>query len=147
MLSRALRPVILRRTKAMVATELPPRIEQTLEVELEPKQRAYYDQLREQYVASVFARVEREGMAKARMHVLEALLRLRQAACHPALVDPAKGGLPSAKLDAVVPALQEIASEGHKTLVFSQFTSFLALLRPRLDALGCLLYTSDAADE
>jgi len=87
-------------------------------------------------VASVFARVEREGMAKARMHVLEALLRLRQAACHPALVDPAKGGLPSAKLDAVVPALQEIASEGHKTLVFSQFTSFLALLRPRLDALG-----------
>lgn len=135
-LSRALRPVILRRTKAMVATELPPRTEQTLEVELEPKQRAYYDQLREQYVTSVFARVEREGMAKARMHILEALLRLRQAACHPALVDPARGTLPSAKLDAVVPALQEIASEGHKTLVFSQFTSFLALLRPRLDALG-----------
>jgi SNF2 family DNA or RNA helicase len=135
-LSRALRPVILRRTKAMVATELPPRTEQTLEVELEPRQRAYYDQLREQYVTSVFARVEREGMAKARMHILEALLRLRQAACHPALVDPARGTLPSAKLDAVVPALQEIASEGHKTLVFSQFTSFLALLRPRLDALG-----------
>jgi superfamily II DNA or RNA helicase len=133
-LARALRPVILRRTKAMVAPELPSRIEQTLEVELEPKQRAYYETLRRQYLQSVMAEVDKSGIGKARLHILEALLRLRQAACHPALVESGKFGLPSAKLDAVVPAIQEVVSEGHKILVFSQFTSFLSLLRERLDA-------------
>jgi len=135
-LSRALRPVILRRTKAMVAPELPARIEQTLEVELEPKQRAFYDKLRRQFQASVRDRVERDGMQKARMHILEALLRLRQAACHPALADKSRGVWPSAKLDALLPALQEVAAEGQKALVFSQFTSFLALVKERLDAAG-----------
>jgi SNF2 family DNA or RNA helicase len=101
LLSRALRPVVLRRTKAMVAKELPARIEQTIEVELEPKQRAFYEQLRSQYASSLLDRVERDGVGKSRMHILEALLRLRQAACHPALVDPTKASLPSAKLDAV----------------------------------------------
>jgi superfamily II DNA or RNA helicase len=133
-LARALRPVILRRTKGMVAPELPARIEQTLEVELEPKQRAFYEVIRKQFASRVLAEVDKHGIAKSRMHILEALLRLRQAACHPALVDPERDGLPSAKLDAIVPALQEVASEGHKILVFSQFTSFLALLRTRLDA-------------
>ena len=78
-------------------------------------------------------RVDRVGVGKARMHILEALLRLRQAACHPALADPRKHGAPSAKLDALIPALEEVVAEGHKALVFSQFTSFLALLRERLD--------------
>ena len=136
LLSRALRPVMLRRTKAMVATELPARMEQTLEVILEPKQRAFYEHLREQYRASLLERVGRDGVQKSRMHILEALLRLRQAACHPALADPTKKGLPSAKLDALIPTLIEVASEGHKSIVFSQFTSFLALVRERLDAEG-----------
>jgi SNF2 family DNA or RNA helicase len=70
------------------------------------------------------------------MHVLEALLRLRQAACHPGLVDPKRADGPSAKLDTLVPRLVEIVEEGHKALVFSQFTSFLALLRPRLEEAG-----------
>jgi len=135
-LSRALRPVILRRTKAMVAPELPARIEQTLEVELEPKQRAFYDKLRRQFQTSVRDRVERVGLQKSRMHILEALLRLRQAACHPALADKSRGTWPSAKLDALLPALQEVAADGQKALVFSQFTSFLALVKERLDAAG-----------
>ena len=70
------------------------------------------------------------------MQILEALLRLRQAACHPVLADPRRAGLPSAKLDALIPALQEVTAEGHKALVFSQFTSFLALVKDRLDAVG-----------
>jgi SNF2 family DNA or RNA helicase len=61
---------------------------------------------------------------------------MRQAACHPGLVDPARAEGPSAKLDALMPRLAEIVEEGHKALVFSQFTSFLALLRPRLDEAG-----------
>ncbi len=70
------------------------------------------------------------------MHILEALLRLRQAACHPALADPRRIAAPSAKLDALIPALDEVIAQGHKALVFSQFTSFLSLVRKRLDAAG-----------
>ena len=76
------------------------------------------------------------GIAKVRMHVLEALLRLRQAACHAGLVDPRMIDAPSAKLDTLFPRLEEITEQGHKALVFSQFTSFLALARARLDAAG-----------
>ena len=73
---------------------------------------------------------------RSKIQVLEALLRLRQAACHPALVDPARGGDSSAKLDLLVPRIIEATEEGHKVLVFSQFTSFLALLRAQLNERG-----------
>ena len=135
-LAKALRPLILRRTKSQVATELPARVEQTLHVDLEAPQRKFYDDLLESYRRSVLDRVDRLGIEKARMHILEALLRLRQAACHPALADPRKTNAPSAKLDALIPALEEVVAEGHKALVFSQFTSLLALVRERLDASG-----------
>lgn len=135
-LSRALRPLLLRRTKEQVARELPPRIEQTLYVELEPRQRRFYDALLHETRRTVFDEVDRVGIGRARMHILEALLRLRQAACHPVLADPTRADLPSAKLDALVPALGEVVAEGHKVVVFSQFTSFLALVRERLDAAG-----------
>src|SRR5262249_9756543 len=62
--------------------------------------------------------------------------RLRQAACHPVLADPRKTSAPSAKLDALIPTLEEVVSEGHKALVFSQFTSLLDLVRERLDDAG-----------
>lgn len=136
LLARALRPVILRRTKEHVAPELPARIEQTLEVELEPKQRKFYEGIRKLVQAKVMDRVASQGIQKSQLHILEALLRLRQAACHPALVDSTKSALPSAKLDALIPALTSIAAEGHKSLVFSQFTELLALVRERLDASG-----------
>ena len=67
------------------------------------------------------------------MHVLEALLRLRQAACHPGLIDPSRKAETSAKLEQLMPMLEEIADAGHKALVFSQFTQFLGILRNRLD--------------
>jgi superfamily II DNA or RNA helicase len=135
-LARALRPVILRRTKSQVAADLPARIEQTLTVDLEGAQRKFYDDLLEAYRRSVLERVDTVGLGKAKMHILEALLRLRQAACHPVLADSARHAAPSAKLDALIPALDELVAEGHKALVFSQFTAFLALLRERLDAAG-----------
>jgi superfamily II DNA or RNA helicase len=136
LVARAVRPFILRRTKAQVAPELPERSEQTIHCELEAAQRKHYDELRTHYRRTLFAYVDRHGMAKSRLQVLEALLRLRQAACHPGLVDPKRAGDPSAKFDVLLPQLQEVAEEGHKALVFSQFTSLLALLRPHLDDLG-----------
>jgi superfamily II DNA or RNA helicase len=134
LLARALRPVVLRRTKEQVARDLPARSEQTLGVDLEPAQRTFYDGLLQSYRQSVLERVDSVGVNAARMHILEALLRLRQAACHPGLVEPELLHAPSAKLDALLPQLEEIAAQGHKALVFSQFTSFLALARERLEA-------------
>jgi superfamily II DNA or RNA helicase len=133
-LARLLRPFVLRRTKEAVATDLPPRTEQVLRCPLEPTQRRLYDELREHYRAALLPRVERDGMKKAAMHVLEALLRLRQAACHPGLLDPARAGELGAKFEALLPRLAEIREEGHKAVVFSQFTTLLALLRKQLDA-------------
>jgi superfamily II DNA or RNA helicase len=142
-LAQALRPFILRRTKEQVIRDLPAKTEQTLLCEMESEQRSLYDELRAHYRETLLARVERDGLARSRMHVLEALLRLRQAACHPGLVDRKRKGTPSAKIDALLPALLEVVSEGHKALVFSQFTSFLALVRERLDAAGIVYETLD----
>lgn len=133
-LAQSLRPFILRRTKRQVLTELPERTEQTLFCEMEPGQQALYDQLKTHYRAELLSQVESQGMAKSKIHVLEALLRLRQTACHPALVDPKHAKVGSAKLDMLVDQLTELVAEGHKALVFSQFTSLLALVRDRLDA-------------
>jgi SNF2 family DNA or RNA helicase len=133
LLARALRPFILRRTKAQVAPELPPRTEQTVHCELEPLQRRLYDELRDHYRRSLLGRIERDGIARSAIVILEALLRLRQAACHPGLIDPRRTAEPAGKLDVLLPRLREVRAEGHKALVFSQFTSFLAIVRDRLD--------------
>jgi len=133
-LARGVRPFILRRTKAQVAPELPPRSELTIRCELQGTQRELYDELRDHYRAALLGRIQRDGMQKSKMQILEALLRLRQAACHPGLVDRRRSNGPSAKFDALLPQIAEVWDEGHKCLVFSQFTSLLALLRERLDA-------------
>jgi superfamily II DNA or RNA helicase len=136
MLAKALRPFILRRTKGEVARDLPPRTEETIHCELDTRQRKAYDQLKLYYQQSLLKRVSEQGLAKSKILVLEALLRLRQAACHTGLLDPSQTGEGSAKLDLLMDRLAELAEEGHKALVFSQFTSFLAIVRDRLKAAG-----------
>lgn len=133
LLAHALRPFILRRTKQQVARELPEKTEQTVHCEMKPEQRALYNELREHYRRALLKRIEAEGLAKSKIQVLEALLRLRQAACHPGLLDPKRRGEPSAKLESLLAQLSEVIDEGHKALVFSQFTSLLAIVRDRLD--------------
>jgi len=136
LLAHALRPFILRRTKQQVARELPEKTEQTIFCELDPPQRKQYNELRAHYRETLLGRVQAQGLARSKMHVLEALLRLRQAACHPGLLDAALLDQPSAKLDTLLAQLAEILEEGHKALVFSQFTSLLAIVRARLDEQG-----------
>jgi superfamily II DNA or RNA helicase len=133
MLSKALRPFLMRRTKEQVARELPAKTEQTIYCELEPEQRRLYDELRQHYRDALLGRIDTIGIEKSRLQILEALLRLRQAACHPGLIDKQRTGQPSAKLDSLIPQVAELVEEGHKALVFSQFTSFLDILRIRLD--------------
>ncbi len=178
-LARGLRPFFLRRTKEQVAPELPPRTEETLFCELEGEQRRIYQELRGHYQNVLLKKIEREGLAKSKFQILEALLRLRQAACHTGLLPGRNGAVrnrtgsaagerhvsadgaesvpratrgekgaagfrsvqeqtaeSSAKFDLLLPRLAELGAEGRKALVFSQFTSLLALLRERLDADG-----------
>jgi superfamily II DNA or RNA helicase len=130
--ARGLKPFLLRRTKAQVATELPARTEQTLTCVLTPRERGFYDALRRHYRSSLLAHVSKMGMAQSGLQILEALLRLRQAACHPGLVSPARQSDPSSKIELLLENLQAVINEGHKALVFSQFTSLLSLVRPVL---------------
>ncbi|MEM8930187.1 MAG: DEAD/DEAH box helicase [Acidobacteriota bacterium] len=135
-LARALRPLILRRTKEQVLPDLPAKTEQTIACDLGDDQRRDYDALRDHYRAAIGDRVERLGLGRSKLQVLEALLRLRQAACHPGLIDPRREAESSAKLEVLLDRLSELAEEGHKALVFSQFTRFLGIVRRRLDTLG-----------
>ncbi len=132
MVARGLKPFLLRRTKAQVATELPARTEQTLTCVLTPRERGFYDALRRHYRSTLLSHVSKVGLAQSGLQILEALLRLRQAACHPGLVSPARQSDPSSKLDLLLENLRAVVDEGHKALVFSQFTSLLALVRPML---------------
>lgn len=136
LLAHALRPFLLRRTKEQVLSELPEKTEQTLYCEMEPKQRKLYDELRDFYRSSLNQRVAELGLAKAKIHVLEALLRLRQAACHPGLIDAKRSAEASAKLELLLEQIEEVVAEGHKALVFSQFTSLLAIVRQQLEKHG-----------
>ncbi|MEM1206435.1 MAG: DEAD/DEAH box helicase, partial [Acidobacteriota bacterium] len=136
MVSQGLRPFILRRTKAEVLPDLPPKTEQTLHCTLHPEQRELYDQLRRHYQASLLEQVESQGMSGSSFQVLEALLRLRQVACHPGLVKEEWGDAGSIKLDALFSHVSEVLEEGHKVVVFSQFTKLLAYVRRELDGRG-----------
>jgi hypothetical protein len=133
LLARALRPFILRRTKEQVAPELPSKTEQTVFCEMDSGQRRLYDELRRHYRSALLKRIDDAGLAKSKIQVLEALLRLRQAACHPGLIDPGRRGESSAKLEALMEELRVVLDEGHKALVFSQFTSLLRIVRDRLE--------------
>jgi SNF2 family DNA or RNA helicase len=135
-LNRALRPFILRRTKEQVARELPEKTEQTIYCDLEPREKRRYEELRDYYRARLLRNGAGASLSKLKFQALEALLRLRQAACHPGLIDKSKTAEPSAKLDTLIAQLEQVLDEGHKALVFSQFTSLLAIVRQRLDGAG-----------
>ena len=133
LLAKAIRPYVLRRTKTQVLRELPEKMEQTLYCELSPKERKHYDELKTYYRQQLGEKMRQVGLQRSKIHVLEALLRLRQAACHPGLLDRGKSSQSSAKLETLLEQLAEVMAEGHKALVFSQFTSFLAIIRQQLD--------------
>ncbi|MGI4789301.1 MAG: SNF2-related protein [Janthinobacterium lividum] len=132
-LRKLVHPFILRRTKDQVATDLPPRTEEILYVELEPGQKKLYDKTRDFYRDQILGVVEKEGLNDVRMKILEGLLRLRQIANHPKLVEPASRAA-SGKFERLLEILETLRAEGHKALVFSQFVQMLTLVREALDA-------------
>ena len=135
-LRSAMAPFILRRTKKQVLSELPEKTEQTLHCELDKKERKVYNELRDYYRDLLQKKIDSQGLKRSKIHVLEALLRLRQAACHRGLIDPKLADQSSAKLETLIEQLGEILDEGHKVLVFSQFTTLLAIVKKHLDDRG-----------
>ncbi len=133
-LRRRIRPLVLRRTKELVAPELPPKQEQELHIELAPAHRALYDTVLQRERQKVLGLLE--DLDRNRFIVFRSLTLLRMLSLAPVLVDPDDAGVPSSKLDELLLQLGEIVAEGHRTVVFSQFTSFLALVGTRLDAAG-----------
>jgi SNF2 family DNA or RNA helicase len=141
-LARRLRPFMLRRVKREVTPELPPRLEQVAWCELAPDQRALYQQVLEASRREVLEAVGAQGVARSRLVVLNALLRLRQICCDARLLKLAPEGEAAApapppasgKLELFSELLDEVLDGGHRVLVFSQFVSMLTLLREKLDA-------------
>ena len=126
LLRRLLSPFLLRRTKDEVLNELPEKTEITLRVELSPEEQALYDNLRQQAIANI------EDGARSPLQALAEITRLRQAACNPRLID-SKLPIKSSKMQAFLDLVDDLLQSGHRALVFSQFTSHLALIREALD--------------
>jgi SNF2 family DNA or RNA helicase len=131
-LQTLIRPVLLRRTKAEVAPELPPRTEVVERCELDEREREIYDGVRAAARADVVKQLEGGGSPLA---ALAALMRLRQAACHPGLLPDVEADS-SSKVDRLAELLDRAAAGGHKSLVFSQWTSLLDRIEPALAAIG-----------
>ncbi len=137
-LARRLRPFILRRTKAEVATDLPPKTEIAQHVELATDQRDLYETIRLSMHEKVRDEIARVGLARSRIVILDALLKLRQACCDPRLVKlkSAAKVTGSGKLDTLMGMLPEMIESGRRILVFSQFTSMLDLIKRSLAPIG-----------
>ncbi|WP_338845258.1 DEAD/DEAH box helicase [Massilia sp. W12] len=148
-LSRRIRPFMLRRTKDKVAKELPPKTEMVRTVELTGGQRDLYETVRLAMDKKVRDEISKKGMARSQIVILEALLKLRQVCCDPRLVQAvSRGPMVSAKLVELMEMIEELLEEGRKILVFSQFTSMLQLIQNELQAraIDYALLTGDTKD-
>jgi SNF2 family DNA or RNA helicase len=133
LLRRRVRPLMLRRTKELVAPELPEKQQQVLTVGLSPEHRRLYDVTLQRERQKLLDLVKDDS---GRFILYRSLTLLRMLALDPALIDPVHDRVGSAKLDALVEQLDDVLAEGHQALVFSQFTSFLDRARSRLEAAG-----------
>jgi len=131
---RRIRPFLLRRTKELVADDLPTKQEQVVAVELGSHHRRVYDAHLARERQRILGLLD--DFDRNRVAILAALTTLRQLALDPALVDAEHEGIGSAKVDYLVDQLPEITAEGHRALVFSQFTRYLARVRDRLATAG-----------
>jgi non-specific serine/threonine protein kinase len=131
-LRRMIHPFLLRRTKELVAAELPPKVESTVLCDMEEAQRSAYHHWREYYRQAIMRSVETVGLRRSTVKVLEGLTKLRLVCCHPQLADEQYHGS-SGKYNAFQEMLDDILAEGHKVLVFSQFVKMLTILRRHLD--------------
>ncbi len=127
-------PFMLRRTKALIAHELPPKVETVMRIELSGKQADLYETIRLGMEKTVREALDAKGMAQSQITILDALLKLRQVCCDPHLLklEAARKVKTSAKLEQLMTMLPEMLGEGRRILLFSQFTSMLTLIEAEL---------------
>ncbi len=130
---KGLMPFILRRTKSEVLTELPEKVESILYCEFEKKQEKIYNDIKTFYQKSLTQKESDNNLNKSKIQILEALLRMRQAACHPGLINSEYLNLDSSKIITLMENLESLIERGEKVLVFSQFTSFLSIIKNQLE--------------
>lgn len=137
-LKKRISPFILRRIKKDVLPELPPKIIQTLFSDLSPIQQKLYQEILDETRESILYRIKKDGLKKSKIHILTALLKLRQISNHPSLINPAIGigDNISGKADLLKEILIESVDSNHKILLFSQFTQMLHLIRSEIQKLG-----------
>jgi len=133
-LRRRIRPLMMRRTKELVASELPAKQEQVLQVDLAPRHRTLYDTVLQKERQKLLGLIE--DLDRNRFIVFRSLTLLRMLSLDASLVDDTYAGIPSSKLDALFEQLDDVIAEGHRALIFSQFTSFLQKAASRLDTAG-----------
>jgi superfamily II DNA or RNA helicase len=133
-LRRRIRPLMLRRTKELVAPELPPKQEQVLRLDLAPAHRRLYDMFLQRERQKLLGLID--DLDRNRFIVFRSLTLLRMLSLDASLVDPEYADVPSSKLDVLFEQLDDVLAEGHRTLIFSQFTSFLRKAADRLDEQG-----------
>ncbi|MGK2938506.1 MAG: SNF2-related protein [Solirubrobacteraceae bacterium] len=133
-LRQRIKPLVKRRTKELVAADLPPKQEQTLDIELHPGHRKLYDTQLQRERQKILGLLD--DLNRNRLTILRSLTILRQLSLHPVLVDDKHHAVPCAKLTALTEQLDEVVAGGHRALVFSQFTGFLGLVRDHLDRHG-----------
>ncbi len=133
-LRRRIKPLVKRRTKELVAADLPAKQEQTLEVDLHPRHRKLYDTHLQRERQKILGLID--DFDRNRFTILRSITVLRQLSLHPGLVDAKHNAVPCAKLAVLVEQLRDMIGGGHRALVFSQFTGFLAKVRERLDHEG-----------
>jgi superfamily II DNA or RNA helicase len=137
-LTRRVRPFMLRRTKEEVVSELPAKTEIVQHIELLPTQRDLYESVRLAMHSKIQMEIEERGLKRSQIVILDALLKMRQVCCDPRLlkIDSAKNVKESAKLQFLIDTLPEMIEENRKILLFSQFTSMLALIEIELKKLN-----------
>lgn len=136
-LTRRVRPFMLRRTKEEVVSELPAKTEIIQHIELLPTQRDLYESVRLAMHSKIQVEIEERGLKRSQIVILDALLKMRQVCCDPRLlkIESAKNVKESAKLQFLIDTLPEMIEENRKILLFSQFTSMLALIEAELKKL------------
>ncbi|PZP44736.1 MAG: ATP-dependent helicase [Pseudopedobacter saltans] len=139
-------PFILRRTKKQVATDLPDKTESILWCEMGEEQKSFYEEVKSDIKDSLFLDIQSEGLQKNKLSILQGIQKLRQICDAPVLMKQSLDYTPcneSIKLDRIVEALQNHQENGHKALVFSQFTSMLDLIAAKCESLGIVFYHFD----
>jgi SNF2 family DNA or RNA helicase len=142
-LKRIISPFVLRRTKGQVLTELPPKTEITLRVDMKEEERAVYEAIRRNAIDELSSS---DAQELQRIIIFAQLVKMRRACCNSSLVLPdGQAPRPSAKLEAFSDVMEELRAGGHKALVFSQFVDYLSILRARLDEMGVVYQYLDGS--